>query len=82
MSLTIRQRLSVLALAPVLLLAASMLLLTYHETQKLNQSQSIETEASLIEMKKEELKAYLDLSYSAIVHIYEQGGAWSKPRLS
>ncbi|UPW19802.1 methyl-accepting chemotaxis protein [Agarivorans sp. TSD2052] len=76
MSLTIRQRLLVLALAPVLILASCILLLTYSETNELSQAQSAQTEQSMLSMKQAELKAYMDLAYSAIADIYESGGSF------
>ncbi|GAD02599.1 methyl-accepting chemotaxis protein [Agarivorans albus] len=75
MSLTIRQRLLILALGPVLILAASMLFLSYSETKALSQAQSSETQENMMEMKKAELKAYLDMAYSSIADIYEGGGS-------
>lgn len=75
MSLTIRQRLLTLALGPVLILAASMLYLSYSETKTLSQAQSSETQENMMEMKKVELKAYLDMAYSSIADIYESGGS-------
>ncbi|WP_406609177.1 methyl-accepting chemotaxis protein [Agarivorans sp. JK6] len=74
MSLTIRQRLLFLSLAPVLILAVSILLLTITETQKLTQGQSKETRENMVNMKKDELKAYMGLAYSAVAEIYENGG--------
>ncbi|WP_432452189.1 MULTISPECIES: methyl-accepting chemotaxis protein [unclassified Agarivorans] len=74
MSLTIKHRLIFLALAPVLILATSMLALTISETQKLSLAQSVATKQSMLQMKKAELKSYMDMSYSAIAEIYENGG--------
>ncbi|WP_411990863.1 methyl-accepting chemotaxis protein [Agarivorans sp. DSG3-1] len=75
MSLTIRQRLLVLALGPVLILATSMLYLSYNETKALSQAQSSETQENMMEMKKAELKAYMDMAYSSVASIYESGGS-------
>ncbi|GDY28338.1 methyl-accepting chemotaxis protein [Agarivorans sp. Toyoura001] len=75
MSLTIRQRLLVLALGPVLILATSMLYLSYNETKSLSQAQSSETQENMMEMKKAELKAYMDMAYSSVASIYESGGS-------
>ncbi|MDO6684267.1 MULTISPECIES: methyl-accepting chemotaxis protein [unclassified Agarivorans] len=75
MSLTIRQRLLVLALGPVLILATSMLYLSYNETKALSQAQSSETQENMMEMKKAELKAYMDMAYSSVANIYESGGS-------
>ncbi|UPW19803.1 methyl-accepting chemotaxis protein [Agarivorans sp. TSD2052] len=75
MSLTIRQRLIFLALAPVLILAASILVLTVTETQKLINEQSSETRENMLNMKKVELKAFMDMTYSSISEIYENGGS-------
>ncbi|MDO6684268.1 MULTISPECIES: methyl-accepting chemotaxis protein [unclassified Agarivorans] len=74
MSLTIRKRLLILALAPVLILSISILLLTISETQKLTHGQSTETRENMVAMKKAELKAYMDMAYSAVAEIYENGG--------
>ena len=74
MSLTIRQRLLVLSIAPILVFAIIILWLTVSETQKLNHKQSRATHNSMLQLKKEELKSYMDLAYSSIAIIYETGG--------
>jgi len=75
MSLTINQRLLILALGPLLVLAGSMLPLTYNETRALTHAQSNDTQTSMMEMRKAELKSYLDMAYSSIADIYENGGS-------
>jgi methyl-accepting chemotaxis protein len=52
-----------------------MLYLSYSETKTLSQAQSSETQENMMEMKKVELKAYLDMAYSSIADIYESGGS-------
>ncbi|WP_427977931.1 methyl-accepting chemotaxis protein [Agarivorans sp.] len=74
MSLTIRQRLLVLSIAPILVFAIIILWLTVSETQKLSHKQSRATHDSMLQLKKEELKSYIDLAYSSIAIIYETGG--------
>lgn len=50
MSLTIRQRLYVLSIVPLLIISLSMMYLSFSETQKLNHEQMAATRASMMEM--------------------------------
>ncbi|GGB09124.1 methyl-accepting chemotaxis protein [Agarivorans gilvus] len=74
MSLTIRQRLLLLSIAPILVFAIIILWLTTSETQKLSHEQSQATHESMLKLKKVELRSYMELAYSSIASIYEAGG--------
>ncbi|MBD1566157.1 methyl-accepting chemotaxis protein [Vibrio sp. SA48] len=66
MSLTIRQRLYVLSIVPLLIISLSMMYLSFSETQKLNNEQITETRSSMMDMKRAELKSYLQIAETAL----------------
>ncbi|PXA73150.1 MULTISPECIES: methyl-accepting chemotaxis protein [Vibrio] len=66
MNLTIRQRLYILSIVPLLLIALSMIYSTFAETRSLTQGQMNNTRLAMMEMKKTELKSYLEISRTAI----------------
>lgn len=74
MKLSIKARLNTLAIVPVLLLASTLLLATYFETESLSSRQSIQAEVSLLEVKRKEAKAYMEMAFGSIKDTYENGG--------
>lgn len=66
MSLTIRQRLYILSLVPLLTIALSMMYVTFNETSKLSQEQMRNTREAMMEMKQTELKSYLQIADTAL----------------
>jgi methyl-accepting chemotaxis protein len=73
MSLTIKSRLYILALVPLLVIALGMLGFTYVKTNQLNQEQVEITRANMMNMKKAELKNYIQMAKSAITPFLERG---------
>ncbi|GFK32436.1 Methyl-accepting chemotaxis protein McpP [Vibrio cholerae] len=66
MSLTIRQRLYILSLVPLLTIALSMMYFTFSETRLLSQEQMRNTREAMMEMKQAELKSYLQIADTAL----------------
>ncbi|CCN50799.1 Methyl-accepting chemotaxis protein [Vibrio nigripulchritudo MADA3029] len=64
--LTIRQRLILLTVAPLLLIAMTMMVSTLIETNRLTDEQVAETRMAMMEQKQQELLSYLDLASSAL----------------
>ncbi|MCZ4293583.1 methyl-accepting chemotaxis protein [Vibrio sinaloensis] len=75
MSLTIRSRLYILALVPLLVIALGMLSFTYMKTTELNEQQIEVTRANLMNLKKAELRNYLQMAKSAIEPFLEKGAS-------
>ncbi|WP_394126581.1 methyl-accepting chemotaxis protein [Vibrio hepatarius] len=73
MSLTIRSRLYILALVPLLVIALGMLSFTYMKTIELNEQQIEVTRTNMMNMKKAELTNYLQLARSAIKPFLDRG---------
>jgi methyl-accepting chemotaxis protein len=72
MNLTIRKRLYILSIIPVLTIALGMMWFTYHQTTAYNQSQIEQTRSQMMEMKKAELKNYVQMAQSAIAPLLAQ----------
>ncbi|MCE7639503.1 methyl-accepting chemotaxis protein [Vibrio fluvialis] len=66
MNLTIRHRLYILSIAPLLIIAISMMYFTFTETQSFSHTQMANTREAMMDMKKAELKAYLQIAESAL----------------
>lgn len=66
MSLTIRQRLYILSLVPLLTIAVSMMYFSFSETRQLSQEQMHNTREAMMEMKQAELKSYLQIADTAL----------------
>ncbi|ENM5840348.1 cache domain-containing protein [Vibrio mimicus] len=66
MSLTIRQRLYILSLVPLLIIALSMMYFSFNETRLLSQEQMSNTREAMMEMKQAELKSYLQIVDTAL----------------
>lgn len=78
MSLTIRQRLYVLSIVPLLLISLSMMYLSFSETQKLNHEQMTATRASMMEMKQNELRSYLQIADTALKSLKQKNAPLSE----
>ncbi|MCE7630204.1 methyl-accepting chemotaxis protein, partial [Vibrio fluvialis] len=66
MNLTIRHRLYILSIVPLLIIAISMMYFTFTETQSFSHTQMANTREAMMDMKKAELKAYLQIAESAL----------------
>ncbi|AVH33494.1 chemotaxis protein [Vibrio fluvialis] len=66
MNLTIRHRLYILSIVPLLIIAISMMYFTFTETQSFSHTQMTNTREAMMDMKKAELKAYLQIAESAL----------------
>lgn len=75
MSLTIRSRLYILALVPLLVIALGMLSFTYMKTTELNEQQIEVTRSNLMNLKKAELRNYLQMAKSAIEPFLQKGAS-------
>lgn len=69
MQLTIKNKLRALAILPVLFLSAVLLSLNNYEANSLIDTQLSETREQLIQLKRNELKHYLDLATSSVSSI-------------
>lgn len=78
MSLTIRSRLYILALVPLLVIALGMMGVTYVKTTELNQQQIELTRSNMMNMKKAELKNYIQMAKSAITPFLERGASFEE----
>lgn len=74
MSLTIRKRLYILSIVPLLLIAISMMSLISIEIDKLNEQQIQTTRESMMDMKKAELKSYIDIAKTALSPVIAANG--------
>ncbi|USD34816.1 MULTISPECIES: methyl-accepting chemotaxis protein [Vibrio] len=75
MSLTIRSRLYILALIPLLVIAIGMLGFTYVKTSELNDQQIEVTRTNMMNMKKAELRNYLQMAKSAVQPFLDRGAS-------
>ncbi|KAA1175025.1 HAMP domain-containing protein [Marinobacter salinexigens] len=75
MPISIRSRLLVLAMAPVIALAAVLFFTFTYQTQSLVDEQMRTAETRVSEVKRAELKGLMDMAYTSIKHIYENGGS-------
>ncbi|MEH0667442.1 cache domain-containing protein [Vibrio scophthalmi] len=75
MSLTIKSRLYILALVPLIVIALGMLSFTYIKTTELNQTQIEITRENMMNMKKAELKNYVQMAQSAIQPYLDRGAS-------
>lgn len=66
MNLTIRKRLYILSIIPVLTIALGMMWFTYLQTSTYNQQQINHTHTTMMAMKKAELKNYVQMAHSAL----------------
>ena len=66
MNLSIKQRLLALTILPILLISIAMFWLSYNQSITLNAQQTKLAHSEMMDMKKSELAAYLDLALSAL----------------
>ncbi len=66
MNLTIRSRLYILSIVPVLLIAASLMFMNFTQSTNLNEQQMASTHKSMMAMKRAELKSYLEIAQTAL----------------
>jgi len=62
MNLTIKARLYILAILPLLLIAAGTMYFTYSELQTLNQAHTDSSREGMMQAKQDELKSYLEIA--------------------
>lgn len=75
MAISIKVRLLLLGLAPMVLLALVLLLSIVYQNNALIKQQTEQVESSMVVLKKSELKNYIDMAYSTIAELYENGGS-------
>ncbi|MCG9554675.1 methyl-accepting chemotaxis protein [Vibrio sp. Isolate31] len=73
MTLTIKNRLYILSFIPLLLMAISMMSVTYMKSTELTAEQVESTRSNMMAMKEKELKAYLQMAKSSITPFLENG---------
>ena len=72
MNLTIRKRLYILSIIPILTMAIGMMWFTYLQTTAYNEQEIEQTRSQMMEMKKAELKNYVQLARSAVEPLLAQ----------
>ncbi|NAW84073.1 HAMP domain-containing protein [Vibrio sp. V43_P6S15P86] len=75
MNLTIRKRLYILSIIPVLTIALGMMWFTYLQTSTYNQQQINHTHTTMMEMKKAELKNYVQMAHSALKPLLDRNAS-------
>ncbi|MGR2999036.1 methyl-accepting chemotaxis protein [Vibrio vulnificus] len=75
MNLTIRKRLYILSIVPVLTIALGMMWFTYLKTTSYNDQQVEITRDNMMRMKKEELKNYLQMAKSAVQPLLDRNAS-------
>ncbi|ELP5726889.1 cache domain-containing protein [Vibrio vulnificus] len=75
MNLTIRKRLYILSIVPVLTIALGMMWFTYLKTTSFNEQQVEITRDNMMRMKKEELKNYLHMAKSAVQPLLDKNAS-------
>lgn len=79
--LTIKMRVLLLALVPVLLLTAFLTTYNLMQAQSIGEEAVGEFSAEMAQSKRQELKNYLQLARTSIAHLYRQPGAANDPRV-
>ncbi|NOH95990.1 methyl-accepting chemotaxis protein [Vibrio sp. 99-70-13A1] len=74
MSITIRKRLYILSIFPLLIITIGMMTLSYMELNNLNKKQIQTTHESMMEIKKTELRSYVDIAKTALNPIIASNG--------
>ncbi|MGR5424088.1 methyl-accepting chemotaxis protein [Vibrio harveyi] len=72
MNLTIRKRLYILSIIPILTMAIGMMWITYLQTTAYNEHEIEQTRSQMMEMKKAELKNYVQMARSAVEPLLAQ----------
>ncbi|QOV32372.1 cache domain-containing protein [Vibrio diabolicus] len=75
MNLTIRKRLYILSIIPVLTIALGMMWFTYLQTSTYNQQQINHTHTTMMAMKKAELKNYVQMAHSALKPLLDRNAS-------
>lgn len=78
MSLTIRKRLYILSIVPVVTIALGMMWFTYLKTVAFNEQQFSVTHQNMMRMKQEELKNYIQMAESAIQPLLKKNAPLSE----
>lgn len=73
--MSIKFKLMLLAVLPVMLVTTVLYVTVSSETNSLVAQQSAQVREALVDQKKQELKHYIDMAYGSIRHIYESGGS-------
>lgn len=72
MPISIRNRLLILALLPVILMAVALFFTVRYQTGQLVDKEMASVEASVTDLQRKELKELMDMTYASIKHIYER----------
>ncbi|MDR9831487.1 methyl-accepting chemotaxis protein [Vibrio sp. FNV 38] len=75
MDVSIRKRLYILAIIPLIIVSAAMLSVTYIKTKDLTHQLFSDTRESMLETKKAELKNYLQMAQSAVQPLINSGAS-------
>ncbi|MGF1695652.1 methyl-accepting chemotaxis protein [Vibrio lamellibrachiae] len=75
MNFSIRNRLYILSIVPLLVIAVGMMWFTYLKTTDFNQHQLERTHSSMMLMKQNELKSYLQIARSSLDPLLAQGAS-------
>ncbi|AVX01770.1 methyl-accepting chemotaxis protein [Vibrio vulnificus] len=75
MNLTIRKRLYILSIVPVLTIALGMMWFTYLKTTAFNEQQIEITRDNMMRMKQEELKNYIQMAKSAVQPLLDRNAS-------
>lgn len=78
MPLSIKAKLLLLAILPVALVTLVLFFTVSMETNSLVDKQVDKVRSSMVELKRQELKHYMDMTYASVRHIYEQGGTFEE----
>lgn len=73
MNLTIRARLYILSIVPLLLITASMMLVSFTQSKSLNEQQMASSHQYMMAMKQFELKSYLQIADTALTPLKNSG---------
>ncbi|WP_375321912.1 methyl-accepting chemotaxis protein [Aliivibrio logei] len=71
MNLSIKVRLYLLAILPIVLTSVLIMAITYKETKALHQAKMDMTRSQMMEMKRTELKSYMEIISSELKHLSE-----------
>lgn len=74
MKISISQRLNIMGVVPVILLAICLVSLSWYKVNELTKAEVENTRASLFDTKKEQLKSYIQIAQAAVDPIHERGG--------
>ncbi len=69
MNFTIKTRLYILAIVPILIISVGMMFFTYSELKEMNATHVVSTKDTIMKTKQDELKAYLEIADSSITQL-------------